>query len=203
MAVRPCSPGAGSGAWGQAAGSFRGMEPAPPASEAEAEAPDFDEETGAPLNEAAAALVARAIAGGSSLEAALAEAAEPGGGATLAAGGPLAGAAAVVIAPGKWKFVAIDLRDASGATKRVVRSFAGKKFHADNFQQAMVELEPLGLRGKVIGGGRIEYDPADRTVSVYGYSKTFGRSAGCNEHAASLIEQALPECTVSWSDKGY
>ena len=42
-----------------------------------------------------------------------------------------------------------------------------------------------------------------KAVSVYGYSKTFGRSAGCNEHSAALIGEALPECKVTWSDKGY
>ena len=60
-----------------------------------------------------------------------------------------------------------------------------------------------GAKGRVIGGGRIVYDPSARTVSVYGYSKTFGRAKGCNEHSAGLIEAAMPDCTVSWSDKGY
>eukprot|EP01043_Picozoa_sp_COSAG02_P013706 COSAG02_NODE_553_length_20425_cov_17.986372_15_plen_113_part_00 len=111
--------------------------------------------------------------------------------------------ATVAIAPGKWKYVQIELFDGGGATKRVVRSFTGHKFHADMFEKAMQELEPLGLRGVVVGGGRIEYDTAAMTVQVYGYSKTFGRAAGCNELSASLITQALPECTVTWSDKGY
>ena len=157
----------------------------------------FDEATGAPLTEEAANLVARATAkpppaGG-------------GGGAagSAAAGGQLASVATVAIAPGKWKYVQIELRDGGGATKRVVRSFAGRKFHADMFEKAMEELQPRGLRGVVIGGGRIEYDTTAKSVSVYGYSKTFGRAAGCNEHSAALIRQALPECKVTWSDKGY
>lgn len=165
----------------------------------------FDEETGAPLTEEAARLVAKATCTAATHGAA----AEPGGAATGSAvavppgGQELASVAPVVIAPGKWKYVQIELRDDGGATKRVVRSFAGRKFHADMFEKAMQELEPLGLRGAVIGGGRIEYDDAAMAVQVYGYSKTFGRAAGCNELSASLISQALPECKVTWSDKGY
>ena len=39
----------------------------------------------------------------------------------------------------------------------------------------MRELAPLGLAGKVIGGGRIEFEPKKRLVNIFGYSKTFGR----------------------------
>ena len=62
-----------------------------------------------------------------------------------------------------------------------------------------------GIRGKVIGGGRIEYCPARQppTVSIYGYSKTFGRSEGCNKLSASLVSAAMPAAKVSWSDDGY
>lgn len=158
----------------------------------------FDDETGAPLTEEAARLVARATSVGSKA-----------GGATsgpAATGQTLASVESVSIAPGKWKYVQIELCDHDGATKRVVRSFAGRKFHADMYEKAMEELQPLGilgLRGTVIGGGRIEYDTDANEVSVYGYSKTFGRAAGCNKKSAELITQALPECKVTWSDKGY
>ena len=156
----------------------------------------FDAETGAPLTEEAARLVAKATSGAAASGGAPAAAAAP-------QAGPLAGVATVSIAPGKWKYVQIELRDGDGAAKRVVRSYAGRSFHADMFEQAMEELETLGLRGVVIGGGRIEYNTKGKAVSVYGYSKTFGRSAGCNEHSAALIGEALPECKVTWSDKGY
>ena len=161
----------------------------------------FDEETGAPLTEEAAQLVAKATAAGT-----FHDTAGPGGAAGAAAARgqeKLASVAPVAIAPGKWKYVQIELRGSDGATKRIVRSFAGRKFHADMFEKAMQELEPLGLRGGVIGGGRIEYDTTAKTVNVYGYSKTFGRAAGCNELSASLISQTMPECKVTWSDDGY
>ena len=74
------------------------------------------------------------------------------GGATAAPGQNLTTVASVEIAPGKWKYVQIELRDGE-ATKRIVRSFAGRKFHADMFEKAMQDLEPLGLQGVVIGGG--------------------------------------------------
>ena len=40
-------------------------------------------------------------------------------------------------------------------------------------------------------------------TQVYGYSKTFGRSPGCNEATAEMIRGALPGYRVDWSDEGY
>ena len=54
-----------------------------------------------------------------------------------------------------------------------------------------------------VGGGRIKRDDASKTISVYGYSKTFGRSPGCNEATAEMIRAALPGYRVDWSDEGY
>lgn len=72
-------------------------------------------------------------------------------------------------------------------------------------QAAMKELAPLGLAGKVVGGGRIETDPKKKTVLVFGYSKTFGRAAGCNQLSSELV-QADPvyrRYKVTWNDDGY
>ena len=73
-----------------------------------------------------------------------------------------------------------------------------------------------GVRGRVVGGGRITYKramaakakeakPSSKcaTVSVYGYSKTFGRKEGCNERSAAIVRAAMPAAKVTWSDDGY
>ena len=40
--------------------------------------------------------------------------------------------------------------------------------------------------------------------SVYGYSKTFGRTRGCNERTAELIRANVDGlASVEWSDDGY
>jgi len=45
--------------------------------------------------------------------------------------------------------------------------------------------------------------PLFQTISVYGYSKTFGRCAGCNEQSANILERAYPGFKIDWSDEGY
>ena len=103
---------------------------------------------------------------------------------------------------GKWKYVQITI-SAEGKRKNIVRSFRGLKFHAQNYDQAAARLRPLGIRCSVVGGGRIELSHRDRNCKVYGYSKTFGRAAGCNEASANLIRGAYPDYSVTWSDGGY
>ena len=74
------------------------------------------------------------------------------------------------------------------------------------YQAAMDKLERQGLNqveGHVIGGGRIEYYPKKKTVSIYGYSKTFGRAKGCNERSAEIVRRSFPDYNVTWSDDVY
>ena len=77
------------------------------------------------------------------------------------------------------------------------------KFHAENFDVVHSLLHPLGIHVRVIGGGRIARQESNKTISVYGYSKTFGRSPGCNERTAGIIREVLPGYEVTWSDAGY
>jgi len=113
---------------------------------------------------------------------------------------------AVEIAEGKWKYVQIELTAPGEPPKLVVRNTAGLPYHPDMYYAAMDKLEKEGLgqvKGRVIGGGRIEYYPEQKTVSIYGYSKTFGRVKGCNQKSAEIVELAYPDHKVSWSDDGY
>ena len=100
------------------------------------EEPVFDDETGIPLNDAARALVERADADTS--------AGAGGGEATAAATGIMASVPVVDIAEGKWKYVQIELSAPDSAQPlRVVRSYRGLKFHAQNYEKCMAELEPV------------------------------------------------------------
>merc|ERR1712008_59302 len=101
------------------------------------------------------------------------------------------------------KFVTVDLQAADGATKRVVRSYLGLKYHAQNYERLMAQVRPLGISGRVVGGGRISMAAASKTISVYGYSKTYGRAPGCNEATATLLQKVLPDWAISWSDEAY
>ena len=159
------------------------------------EAPKFDDETGVPLNDAARDVVAKAktVSDGAGGEA--------GSGSSVLDKIP-----AVEIAEGKWKYVQIELTCPGEPPKRVVRNTSGLAYHPDMYTAAMDKLESQGLtqvEGHVIGGGRIEYYPKDKTVSIYGYSKTFGRAKGCNKRSCEIVKAAFPDHEVTWSDDGY
>ena len=87
-----------------------------------------------------------------------------------------------------------------------MRDTPGLEYHAEMAEHAM-RTELHGLQSvKVLGGGRIAFEGAPaRTISVYGYSKTYGRCEACNRQAAELL-RASPEYgqfPVSWSNEGY
>mmetsp|Transcript_28081 Transcript_28081/g.82255 ORF Transcript_28081/g.82255 Transcript_28081/m.82255 type:complete len:159 (-) Transcript_28081:547-1023(-) len=153
----------------------------------------FDDITGEALNDEARRLVSEAARDRMAASASSA----PG-----RQGGVLDSVATVEIAPGTWKYVQIQVT-AAGESKRIVRSYAGLKYHAENYDRAMRELRRRGIAGQVIGGGRIKWDPNSHEAAVYGYSKTFGRSPGCNELTAQLIEEHVQCAKVTWTDSGY
>ena len=114
----------------------------------------------------------------------------------------------VKLAPGTWKYVLIQLTaDGEDGAIVVVRSYAHCAFHADNFAACMRELKEefggKGVRGRVLGGGRVRHDAESKRAFVYGYSKTFGRTPGCNERAAAIIEREFDGYETGWSDDGY
>ena len=150
--------------------------------------PAFDDETGAPLNEAARRIVEEAKAGASA--------------AAAAGQSVLEGVPDVEIAPGKWKYVQIKLFS-GGESKLVVRNTANLGYHPEMYDHAMHKLRPLGIEGEVIGGGRIRYSVEEKAIDIYGYSKTFGRAPGCNEKSAEICRAAYPDYKVTWSDDGY
>eukprot|EP00958_Prasinococcus_capsulatus_P000233 scaffold18_cov401-Prasinococcus_capsulatus_cf.AAC.13 len=154
----------------------------------------FDDVTGEPLNDAARELLRRGQEEHAPLERR-----------TDGAGQALIDSIPVVdIADGTWKYVQINIVAPDGANKLIVRNTAGLAYHANMYEAAMRQLEPLGIRGRVVGGGRIENNRAAKFVNVYGYSMTYGRTEGCNETTAELIRQSLPDdYDVVWSDDGY
>eukprot|EP00472_Partenskyella_glossopodia_P010287 CAMPEP_0197515796 /NCGR_PEP_ID=MMETSP1318-20131121/810_1 /TAXON_ID=552666 /ORGANISM="Partenskyella glossopodia, Strain RCC365" /LENGTH=194 /DNA_ID=CAMNT_0043064259 /DNA_START=1017 /DNA_END=1601 /DNA_ORIENTATION=+ len=112
----------------------------------------------------------------------------------------------VHIEPGVWKFVMIDISTPGSnlSSKKIVRSFANLHYHAEMYSRAFEhELKALNANIRVIGGGRIDFRPEEKFISVYGYSKTFGRAPGCNEATAKLIQERFPDFQVKWSDDGY
>ena len=115
----------------------------------------------------------------------------------------------VKIAPGRHKYVLMDVYNERNERKLIVRSYANCGYHADNYRVAMREIQNDGnfssnsVKARVIGGGRIEYDPVRSDVNVYGYSMTFGRTPGCNKKTMEIIQKTLNIANAQWSDDGY
>ena len=121
----------------------------------------------------------------------------------------------VEMTPGRHKYVLMKVYDEETNEKKLlVRSYARCSYHAENFQEAMRELRKgermAALKAHVIGGGRIEYDVKRRSVNVYGYSMTFGRTPGCNKKTMEIIRKRFAEedgdgplAECEWSDEGY
>ena len=163
--------------------------------------PLFCDDTGEALNDAARKLVLSALAEDKRAEV-------QGDGKAL---GNILGSIPVVdCAVGKHKYVQVQMThpEEPDTFVLVVRSYDHCNYHAENYQELMRRLrrdpKTKGCVGRVIGGGRIRFDKEVGVCEVYGYSKTFGRTPGCNEKTADIIRKNCLEFKrVDWSDSGY
>ena len=163
--------------------------------------PLFCDDTGEALNDAARKLVLSALAEDKRAEV-------QGDGKAL---GNILGSIPVVdCAVGKHKYVQVQMThpEEPDTFVLVVRSYDHCNYHAENYQELMRRLrrdpKTKGCVGRVIGGGRIRFDKEAGVCEVYGYSKTFGRTPGCNDQTADIIRNNCPEFKrVDWSDSGY
>ena len=163
--------------------------------------PLFCDDTGEALNDAARKLVLSALAEDKRAEV-------QGDGKAL---GNILGSIPVVdCAVGKHKYVQVQMThpEEPDTFVLVVRSYDHCNYHAENYQELMRRLrrdpKTKGCVGRVIGGGRIRFDKEVGVCEVYGYSKTFGRTPGCNEKTADIIRKNCPEFKrVDWSDSWY
>eukprot|EP00908_Phaeocystis_cordata_P025525 Transcript_7977.p1 GENE.Transcript_7977~~Transcript_7977.p1 ORF type:complete len:293 (+),score=60.85 Transcript_7977:115-879(+) len=173
------------------------------------ELPRFHDTTGEPLNAAAKRLVeGRLVEGGppQDAEAPVARASYPLSPSSGRGAGDASEVPRVRIAPGTWKYVLLQAEDWRGRRALLVRNQADRSYHAEMADGARTELSASGLKAlHVLGGGRIAHDAAARTISVYGYSKTYGRCSPCNQLAAELIRAApaYRHFAVTWSNEGY
>ena len=163
--------------------------------------PLFCDDTGEALNDAARKLVLSALAEDKRAEV-------QGDGKAL---GNILGSIPVVdCAVGKHKYVQVQMThpEEPDTFVLVVRSYDHCDYHAEHYQELMRRLrrdpKTKGCVGRVIGGGRMRFDKEVGVCEVYGYSKTFGRTPGCNEKTADIIRKNCAEFKrVDWSDSGY
>ena len=104
---------------------------------------------------------------------------------------------------GRFKYILINVKDKSNnASKFIVRGYARAEWHADVLDETVSQLEQFpGLRAQCVGGGRIERNPDDRTIKVYGHSQGFGQAD--HEMSTSILKKKYPDYTITSSNEGY
>lgn len=106
---------------------------------------------------------------------------------------------------GVFKYVLIKVHKkdegASDPEKSIIRGFKWGAFHADIYEETQEKIEKLGFETECVGGGRIEHNPSEKKLKVYGYSQGYGRA----DHALAteLLKKEYPDYNISWTNDGY
>ncbi|UJR31350.1 hypothetical protein I4U23_018846 [Adineta vaga] len=88
-----------------------------------------------------------------------------------------------------------------GQSKLVVRGDASCAYYADIFDKLKRQINENELRLDCKGGGRIQVDPATRTITVYGRSQEFGQAD--HEKTVEILRRKYPQWTVELHDDEY
>jgi hypothetical protein len=112
----------------------------------------------------------------------------------------------VQLSPGANKYVIIKATlPGSNEVKWFVKSASsmecGGPYHADVAKALLQDLSCATYDTVVCGGGRIDYNEANKTAHVYGFSYGFGK--GDHEYVSLLIEKAGIRATYDNSDFLY
>lgn len=112
----------------------------------------------------------------------------------------------VEIAPGAHKYVQMTAQTPTSPpqTRTFVISKRGAHYHANVAEPFSYRLEEAGYSDiRVKGGGRINYVPNERRISIFGYSYGFGLA----DHALSkkIVQEdgRFADCAIVWSNDGY
>ncbi|XP_072157099.1 sex-regulated protein janus-A isoform X2 [Bemisia tabaci] len=105
---------------------------------------------------------------------------------------------------GVFKYILMRVYDDAGdgtPNKLVVRGTIKGAYHADIFEMFLEGAHKLKLDCDVLGGGRINHDPENKKLKIYGYSQGFGKAD--HNVTASVLKKVYPDYTFECSDEGY
>ena len=101
--------------------------------------------------------------------------------------------------------VSLVSSDGSWKSKLIVRGDPRAAYHNHVFTAAKSELALVdtanSLHLDVLGGGRIQVDATDNSISVFGFSAAFGQAP--HEITGSILRAALPFYSIHVSYEGY
>lgn len=106
----------------------------------------------------------------------------------------------------RFKYVLIELSSSAlRVPKLLVRGLASAEYHAEVAEPTLRQIDAAGLNHEVIGGGRIRYVAASKSLTVYGYSMGYPWPGGefKNQLVSEIIKHNFPDLTVDWSNEGY
>ena len=75
---------------------------------------------------------------------------------------------------------------------------------AMKLKEIKTELDELGVRYEVLGGGRIKHDSAAKKIEIYGFSYGFPwADEPRHDLSAEAVRAAFPDFEVTTSNAGY
>ncbi|XP_066993413.2 14 kDa phosphohistidine phosphatase [Anabrus simplex] len=107
---------------------------------------------------------------------------------------------------GTFKYILIkvygpDTPKGSEPYKMIVRGFKWAAYHGNIYDATKAKLEQLGLDSECVGGGRIQHDPVNKSIKVYGHSTGFGKAD--HEVTVGILKNVYQGYNITWSDEGY
>src|SRR3989344_6214125 len=103
----------------------------------------------------------------------------------------------VVIDPAEgYKFIVAQLTDGNSGKRLVIRANQDCSFHRDILALLRQEVRPSGLDAHCTGGGRIEINPAEKTIRIWDSSGDFGVEDDRKE-TVRMLQAAFPAFQVT------
>ncbi|XP_022085067.1 14 kDa phosphohistidine phosphatase-like isoform X2 [Acanthaster planci] len=105
---------------------------------------------------------------------------------------------------GKFKYILIKIWPEGDESnyKHIVRGYKWAGYHADIFDQWEPKLRLQKISCYCEGGGRIQHDPQNKTILVYGYSMGFGQA----DHSITVekLKSRYPNyASITFTNEGY
>ena len=103
----------------------------------------------------------------------------------------------------------VDPSDSKTGSEKylIVRGWEDCAFHADildKFQNEEMQNDTelnSNFTSSCPGGGRINHDPENKQIVIYGYSQGYGRCD--HEVTHQFVTEEFPDYAVSWNNEGY
>ncbi|CAK9296578.1 unnamed protein product [Gordionus sp. m RMFG-2023] len=80
----------------------------------------------------------------------------------------------VIIDEGIFKYILIKI-SSNDENKLIVRGYKRSPYHSDIFDEVSESFNKK-LKLECLGGGRINHNPENKEIMVYGYSQGFGKA---------------------------